>query len=71
MGAKHGKSPYQVALRWVTQSGASFTVEARSAAHFAENLAIFDWQLDSEDMQRLEAINKQPYYERSVTGPDV
>merc|ERR1712129_221288 len=36
VGAKHGKTAYQVALRWITQSGASFTVEARSAAHFAE-----------------------------------
>ena len=60
----------QVALRWITQSGASFTVEAKSAAHFAEDLALFDWQLDQEDMARLEAINKQPYYEKSVTAPD-
>ena len=57
VGARHGKTAYQVAsrwtptrfaptycvhhllypqvaLRWITQSGASFTVEARSAAHF-------------------------------------
>jgi|EP00908_Phaeocystis_cordata_P009089 diketogulonate reductase-like aldo/keto reductase len=70
VGARYGKSAYQVALRWITQSGASFTVEAKSAAHFAEDLALFDWQLDQEDMARLEAINKQPYYEKSVTAPD-
>jgi len=59
-----------VALRWITQSGASFTVESRSAAHFKENLALFDFELDAGDMSKLEAINLQPRYERSVTGPD-
>ena len=70
VGAKYGKTAYQVALRWVTQSGASFTVEAKSAKHFAENLALFDFELDAGDMSKLEAINLQPRYERSVTGPD-
>ena len=60
VGAKYGKSAYQAALKWITQSGASFTVEARSAGHFAEDLALFDWQLDKADMEQLEALNKQP-----------
>ena len=51
-----------MALRWITQSGASFAVATSSATHFAEDLALFDWQLDSEDMERLEAINKQPAF---------
>jgi diketogulonate reductase-like aldo/keto reductase len=34
----------EVALRWITQSGASFTVASQSAAHFAEDLHLFDWQ---------------------------
>ena len=62
VGARHGKSACQVALRWVVQSGASFTVAARSAAHVADDLALFDFELDAEDMQRLEAINKQPAF---------
>ena len=70
VGSKYGRSAYQVALRWITQSGASFAVEARSAAHFAEDLALFDWELAKEDLERLEAINKQPLYERAVTGPN-
>ena len=59
VGAKYGKSAYQVALRWITQSGASFTVASASAAHFAEDLALFDWRLDEEDMERLGGLNKQ------------
>ena len=58
VGARHGKSACQVALRWVVQSGASFTVAARSAEHFADDLALFDWALDDDDMARLGAINK-------------
>ena len=45
VGAKYGKSAYQVALRWITQKGASFTVASQSAAHFAEDLELFGWQL--------------------------
>ena len=59
VGAKYGKSACQVGLRWITQSGASFTVASASAAHFAEDLALFDWQLDAEDMARLSGLNKQ------------
>ena len=62
VGAKYGKSACQVALRWVTQSGCSFAVATSSAAHFAEDLALFDWQLNRKDMERLEAINKQPAF---------
>ena len=53
-----------------SERAAAASAEAKSAAHFAEDLALFDWQLDQEDMARLEAINKQPYYEKSVTAPD-
>jgi len=49
----------QVALRWITQSGASFTVASQSAAHFAEDLDLFGWQLEPEDMARLDGINTQ------------
>lgn len=59
VGAKYGKSAYQVGLRWITQSGASFTVSSASAAHFADDLALFDWQLDEGDMACLGALNKQ------------
>ena len=63
VGRAHGgKSAEQVALRWITQSGASFAVATSSATHFADDLALFDWQLDEEDMARLEAINKQPAF---------
>ena len=70
IGARHGKTAYQVALRWLTQAGASYTVEAKSPEHFRDNLAIFDFELTAEDVAALERLNKQPQYEGSVTGPD-
>ena len=50
----------QVALRWVTQSGASFTVEAKSAKHFAENLALFDFELDAGEMANTLTLTPTP-----------
>jgi len=67
VGAKYGKSPYQVALRFITQQGASFTVQASSADHFKENVDIFDFELSEGDMARLESFNVQPAFEGSFT----
>lgn len=69
IGERHGKTAYQVALRWLTQVGASFTVEAKSADHFAQDLAIFDFELSKQELLSLEGLNKQPAYEGSITGP--
>lgn len=70
IGSKYSKSAYQVALRWLTQTGASFTVEAKTASHLQEDLNIFDFALSSDDVAALEALNKQPQYERAMTSPD-
>jgi diketogulonate reductase-like aldo/keto reductase len=51
-----------------------FTLSSRcqfiAALTTQENLALFDFELDAGDVAKLEAINQQPRYERSVTGPD-
>ena len=70
IGSRYNKSPYQVALRFLTQIGASYTVEAKSATHFTEDLNIFDFKLSDEELQALEALNRQPQYEGSVTAPN-
>ena len=59
-----------MALRFLTQIGASYTVEAKSATHFTEDLNIFDFKLSDEELQALEALNRQPQYEGSVTAPN-
>ena len=70
IGRRHGKTGFQVALRWLTQAGASFTVEASSAEHFRDDVSLFDFELSVEEMAALERINKQPELEGSVTGPN-
>ena len=68
VGRAHGgKSAEQVALRWITQSGASFTVQASSGSHFADDVSLFDFALTGEEMRRLEELNVQPTWEGSVT----
>lgn len=70
IGRPSGKSACQVGLRWLTQAGASFTVEARSSEHFAEDVALWDFELSAEELAALEKLNKQPEYEGAVTGPE-
>ena len=54
IGEAHGnKSPYQVALRFIVQSGASFSTQTRSRTHFQEDLDVFDWSLTDDEMARL------------------
>ena len=67
IGAAYGKTAYQVALRYLTQIGASYTVEAKSPTHFTEDLSIFDFELSREDLAALDALNKQPQYEGGPT----
>ncbi|TYS64991.1 aldo/keto reductase [Bacillus infantis] len=52
---KHGKSIAQVILRWHYQLGAVSIPKSSSAERQKENISIFDFELDVEDM---EAISK-------------
>lgn len=50
IGAKHGKTAAQAALRWIIQSGATFTTSSTNPAHLQEDLDVFDWALTDEEM---------------------
>lgn len=52
----HKKSWAQVALRWIVQSGASFTTQSRNQDHFQQDLNIFDFELTKEEMQELSGL---------------
>lgn len=55
---KHGKSPNQIALRWlIEQKNVAAIPKASSEAHIRANFEIFDFHLDSEDLQAIGAIN--------------
>ena len=67
IGTRYDKTAAQVALRFIVQNGASFTVQSKSAAHFAEDVSIFDFELSRDDMAQLESFNRQPSWEGAIT----
>lgn len=61
--AKHGKTPSQVILRWHVQSGNVVFPKTLNPAHMAENIDVFDFELDAEEMARIDAVKQHPYYQ--------
>ena len=58
VGAKHGKSVAQVALRFLLQSGVVVIPKSVHKERMAENLQVFDFQLDQEDMVAIRALDQ-------------
>lgn len=57
IGARHGKSAGQVALRWLLQQPRVVAIpKAASRENQAANLAVFDFALSDEDMGRVFAL---------------
>jgi diketogulonate reductase-like aldo/keto reductase len=52
----HGKSPAQVMLRWGIQHGRSVIPKSTKPARIAENLDVFDFQLDDEEIAAIDAL---------------
>jgi 2,5-diketo-D-gluconate reductase B len=52
----HGRSPAQVALRWIIQHGQLAIPRSTNEAHVRENIDIFDFELDASEMARIDAI---------------
>lgn len=46
----HGRTPAQVALRWLVQQDIIVIPKAGSEAHMKENQDLFDWSLTNEEM---------------------
>ena len=50
IGARHGKTPVQVVLRWHVQQGLVTFPKASARSRLIENLDVFDFALPDEDM---------------------
>jgi methylglyoxal/glyoxal reductase len=65
---KYGKSPAQVVLRWDLQKGVITIPRSAKKKEIIENASIFDFELDEEDIQKIDNLNKNksvfPYYDR-------
>jgi 2,5-diketo-D-gluconate reductase B len=57
IGCTYGKSPAQVALRWLLdQDGVAAIPKAASRTHLAANLAVFDFALTAADRAQIDAL---------------
>jgi diketogulonate reductase-like aldo/keto reductase len=57
VGAKHGKSIAQVILRWLVQRGVVVIPKSVRKERMAENLAVFDFELDGAEMDTIVALD--------------
>lgn len=57
IGRKHHKTPSQVVLRWLIQQGFSAIPKASSLQHLKENISVFDFVLDQEDIGEIDLLD--------------
>jgi 2,5-diketo-D-gluconate reductase A len=57
IGRRYGKSVGQVVLRWLVQRGIVALAKSVRKERMAENLAVFDFQLDADDMAKIATLD--------------
>jgi 2,5-diketo-D-gluconate reductase A len=65
IGARHARSVAQVILRWHVQSGAMAVPKSVNALRMRQNLEVFDFSLDDDDLARIATLD-----DGTRTGPD-
>lgn len=59
IAAKHGKTVAQVILRWEVQQGVIIIPKSAHKNRMEENMAIWDFSLDDEDMAKISTLDKK------------
>ena len=65
IAAKHGRTPAQAILRWHVQLGTIAIPKSVTPSRIRENIAVFDFELDAQDMAIIERLDAG-----LRTGPD-
>ena len=66
LGAKYGKTPAQIILRWHTQMGFAVIPGSKNVDHIKDNLDILDFSLTGEEMNEIAELDKgERYYHRT------
>lgn len=65
LAQKYGKSPAQIVLRWDLQNGVVTIPKSITESRIIENSQVFDFELSSEDMEKLSSLNQNKRF-----GPD-
>lgn len=58
LATRHGKTQAQIILRWHIERGLLVIPKASSRERLAENLALFDFALDGEDMAQIATLDR-------------
>jgi 2,5-diketo-D-gluconate reductase A len=58
IGRKHGKSIAQIVLRWLIQRGIVAIPKSVRKERMAENFAVFDFELDADDLAAIAALDE-------------
>jgi 2,5-diketo-D-gluconate reductase A len=67
LAQKHGKTPAQIILRWHIELGLVVIPKSVNPQRIRENIAVFDFQLDTEDLAAIERLDRG---ERTGLDPD-
>ena len=67
LAAKYGVSAAQLILRWDVQKGIATIPKTTNKDRMSENISVFDFELEPEDMQAIEALNQNA---RQYRDPD-
>lgn len=57
---KHGRTPAQVVLRWHVQNGLVAIPKSADPERMAQNIAVFDFELDAGDVAKLDTLDDGP-----------
>jgi diketogulonate reductase-like aldo/keto reductase len=71
LAEKHNKSVAQVVLRWLVQRGVVVIPKSVRKERIAENINIFDFELHSEDMEQIAALDTRSSLFGSYLDPKV
>lgn len=58
LARKYGKNPAQILLRWNVQQGIIPIPKSKNPARLAENIAVFDFALEGENVAALGGMNQ-------------
>jgi 2,5-diketo-D-gluconate reductase B len=56
LGGQYGRTPAQIALRWILQKGVAITTMSTKAPNIRANFDAMDFTLSSPDMARIDAL---------------
>ncbi|MFT8775413.1 MAG: aldo/keto reductase [Gluconacetobacter liquefaciens] len=58
IGRKYGKTPAQAVIRWHLDNGLIVIPKSVTPKRIEENISVFDFALDAEDMQRIAGLDR-------------